>query len=822
MQTGGTKHSLLLVDGDPNSLRVLDVSLKKAGFQVTATTSAAEALAALEIAVPDLIISDTHMTEMDGFELCRRIKERPEWSKISFIFLSGHKSIEAKVRGLELGVEDYLTKPIYIKEITTRVRMLLQRQQRERLESSREGRTKFSGQLTDIGVIDLVQTIEVNRKSGIIHIQSRENRKGAIYFRDGKVIDAEVGRLSGPDALYRLFSWSEGLFEVEFKSIRRKDIIELSQQALLMEGMRRLDEWTHLLDTLPPLETVFEVDYQLLAKRLAEIPDEVNRILRLFDGRRSLAQVIDDCDFPDLEALSIIGRLHGVSVIYESHAAHAQDAPTVVKGPDPGAERLDRWLARGDSTQVGPTDGGHAEVPEAVDDISADEPGRAEEDFGEVRTAAGAVDPRLSEPEGLPEPDPQEASGWPADFLSGPEADDAGALPVAASASPGVDGLELEDGPAAEAPADVVSDGSDLSEPVQGAPTPRAATLHGHPQLAATFGEDLFADEGVSEEALFSDPPPTTGGNQPLTGIGAVASNRPVVAQTEGAAGAASEMGAAGPDVAGSQAALAAMVGRPNDVDTLTSTEMAAELGLPSNRRPLLIAVGVVGVAGVLFALSKAQIGPFGVAHKPVVTAAAPGPKKVVVPVEPDAAPITAPSPAPSPPVVAKTPSAAVAQVPPSPPVSAPSPAKPPALPVRPSVASVPSVPVAAKVVPEAPPASDFPAAKATCRKAYESRKYKDIVLACKRALEIKADAADVMVMLAHAELDRGRAGQALAWATKAAAADPNLAEAYVFIGGAEQEAGRRREAKDAYKKYLELAPKGQYANDVRAIIGGL
>src|SRR5262245_42084091 len=173
MQPGASKQRLLLVDGDPKSLRVLDVSLKKAGFHLTTATNGLEALAAIEQAAPDLIISDTHMAEMDGFELCRRIKQRAEWAKIPFIFLSSHKSIEEKIRGLELGVEDYLSKPIYIKEITTRVRMLLQRVQRERIESRPDVRTKFAGHLSDIGIVDLVQTIELSRKSGIIHIANR-------------------------------------------------------------------------------------------------------------------------------------------------------------------------------------------------------------------------------------------------------------------------------------------------------------------------------------------------------------------------------------------------------------------------------------------------------------------------------------------------------------------------------------------------------------------------------------------------------------------------------------------------------------------------
>src|SRR5919197_158917 len=94
-----------------------------------------------------------------------------------------------------------------------------------------------------------------------------------------------------------------------------------------MEGMRRLDEWGRLLEQLPALETVFEVDYKELADRLSEIPDEVNGILRLFDGRRTLIQVVDDCEFPDLEALSIISRLYFEGLVYKARGAHTSDSP---------------------------------------------------------------------------------------------------------------------------------------------------------------------------------------------------------------------------------------------------------------------------------------------------------------------------------------------------------------------------------------------------------------------------------------------------------------------------------------------------------------
>jgi CheY-like chemotaxis protein len=359
MDTAQSKNRLLLVDGDPKSLRVLDVSLKKAGFEVTTATSGREALTLLEASQPDLIISDTDLDEMDGFELCSQIKARPEWAKIPFIFVSGRKSIEDKIRGLELGVDDYLTKPIYIKEIGIRVRTALQRAERERMESRREGRTRFAGDLSDVGVVDLVQTIELNRKSGIIHIVNRDTRRGSIFFRDGKVIDAEVGRLSGANAIYRLFSWSEGQFAVEFKQIRRHDVIDTPMAPLLMEGMRRLDESTRLLDKLPSTSSVLEVDCRALAEELAELPDEVNSVLRLCDGTRTLQEVVEDSDHPDLEALTFINKLFASQIIF------AREAPDRGGESEPG-ERLAHWLSEG-----GAEDGAAAEDATASSEFAA-------------------------------------------------------------------------------------------------------------------------------------------------------------------------------------------------------------------------------------------------------------------------------------------------------------------------------------------------------------------------------------------------------------------------------------------------------------------
>jgi CheY-like chemotaxis protein len=304
-----SKQSLLLVDGDTRSLRVLEVSLRKAGFTVTPAVSVKDALDKLELHTPDLIISETKFpTDMDGFELRRRLRGAPDWADIPFVFLTTETAIENKIRGLELGVEDYLTKPIYIKEIVTRINILLQKKQRAGFDDRKDG-MRFAGRVADMPVVDVIQTIEVSRKSGVIQFVGPTGRQAAIYFRDGRVIDAEAGTLQGEDAVYRLLTWSDGDFEVMFRTVRRREAIKTSSQGLLMEGMRRLDEWSRLLEQLPPLTHRFEIDIAELTVRLGEIPDDNNRILRLVDGKRTLLEVIDASDFGDLECLQTIARL---------------------------------------------------------------------------------------------------------------------------------------------------------------------------------------------------------------------------------------------------------------------------------------------------------------------------------------------------------------------------------------------------------------------------------------------------------------------------------------------------------------------------------
>ena len=164
-----------------------------------------------------------------------------------------------------------------------------------------------------MALVDLVQTFELGRKTGIIVIEG--NRAGLVYLSEGRVIDAEAGRLRGEFAFYRLLSISEGQFEATFMSVDRPDKIGISTQGLLMEGMRRMDEATQMLEQLPPLDTVFEIDPQRLGTHPPEVTEQAKDFLTLVDGRRTLNRLVEDSDSENLGALQMIGKLIAAGVI---------------------------------------------------------------------------------------------------------------------------------------------------------------------------------------------------------------------------------------------------------------------------------------------------------------------------------------------------------------------------------------------------------------------------------------------------------------------------------------------------------------------------
>lgn len=118
-------HQILIVDDMPKNVQILGQILAEQGFNIFIATSGFQALKAVEKKMPDLILLDISMPEMDGFEICKQIKEQDKYSEIPIIFLTARTETEDILKAFAVGGVDYITKPFNIPELLARVNQQL-------------------------------------------------------------------------------------------------------------------------------------------------------------------------------------------------------------------------------------------------------------------------------------------------------------------------------------------------------------------------------------------------------------------------------------------------------------------------------------------------------------------------------------------------------------------------------------------------------------------------------------------------------------------------------------------------------------------------
>jgi len=401
------RNSILLVDADATSLRVLEVSLRKVGYDVRTAETAAAALQAALTSPPDLVITDTQLPDYDGFDLCRRIRRDPRTQHAVLVFLAADATPDSKVRGIDVGADEFLTKPVLVKEIVSRVRNLL-----ERRASAGVGGGGLSGTLANMGIVDVLQVMEAGSKSGTVRVVSDpvrsggfvegDREEGVIFFRDGRPVDAQLGRLRGVEAIYRLLLWEDGVFEAQFGPVEREDSVGATTQEILLEGLQRVDAWSQNLQFLPSLRSRLRVDLEILGRRRAPPPRDVQDLIARFDGRRTLFEVIASSPLDEIQTLRVIALLN------EDGALLPADESTG------DVEALEAWLA---TSEPGP---GSADLPTALEHamipspqtpseiLTAEQPGSSRVPLTRQTLPASYVGPLPSRAPAPAEPAPAE------------------------------------------------------------------------------------------------------------------------------------------------------------------------------------------------------------------------------------------------------------------------------------------------------------------------------------------------------------------------------------------------------------------------------
>jgi len=303
---------VLVVDDSLLIRRVLSDALEEIGYQVDTAENGAEALKKINQSRPDLVVSDILMPAMDGWALCEAIRRAEPTRDLPFIFLTTERDVPKRIKGLEMGADDFVCKPFSKEEVVARVGSVLRRASRGGGRSRRKGRTQVSGPThlaghsDQISVPDVLQMLSQNGKSGTLNLRGRS--VGRIYFRDGKIINAETRSLKGRKALFRLVAWPEAHFDFEPGIPERpaEPALEGSTSSVLMEGFKQLDEMRQLAQRLPRL------DEKIRSKATGtEAPFTVTQriILNAAAGGATLEEIIDAVPDDDLVACAFIDDL---------------------------------------------------------------------------------------------------------------------------------------------------------------------------------------------------------------------------------------------------------------------------------------------------------------------------------------------------------------------------------------------------------------------------------------------------------------------------------------------------------------------------------
>jgi DNA-binding response OmpR family regulator len=229
---------LLLVDDNPVIRELLQKSLSSEA-EVLCFSSAAEAIRRTDGQRPDLIISDYRMPGLSGLELLAQM--RIAFPQVAVVMLASRADISGPLASSGLLVEEFIEKPFFVEEAVLRIKRVMERVSLSKATHDGANSTSVRGTLAQMSVVDLLQTLDMGRKSCNLSI-THQGEQSHMMFHDGKLVHATLGKLTGEPVVYKVAAWAEGSFQIEFERVECPHTITHSTQSVLLEALRLYDE----------------------------------------------------------------------------------------------------------------------------------------------------------------------------------------------------------------------------------------------------------------------------------------------------------------------------------------------------------------------------------------------------------------------------------------------------------------------------------------------------------------------------------------------------------------------------------------------------
>lgn len=260
--TNSDRADILVIDDTPDNLRLLIRILQKHGYKVRPVTNGFSALEAIESSRPDLILLDIMMPQLDGYELCKKLKAEPQYKEIPIIFLTALEEAINKAKAFEIGGADYITKPFQVKEVLARVSNQLavrnlQRELQEKNQQLTEQNKLLQKEISDRQQVEMETTLLLRATQAISKSDDFESAIDVILGLICRTIEWNVGEAWIPNSEDKVLKCARGRYVSE---PRLSEFRKASWQLTFAPGMglpgriwqSQQSEWIEDVSTAQP------------------------------------------------------------------------------------------------------------------------------------------------------------------------------------------------------------------------------------------------------------------------------------------------------------------------------------------------------------------------------------------------------------------------------------------------------------------------------------------------------------------------------------------------------------------------------------------
>ncbi|HEY1416289.1 MAG TPA: response regulator, partial [Myxococcaceae bacterium] len=302
---------VLVIEPQASTRGLLQFGLVRAGFQVTSVRTAEEAERVLDQSpAPSLVVSETRLPGLDGATFCARLR-RSALAEVPVLLLTAQPSAAARAQALSSGADDVLAKPLFVGDLVSLAR----------LECSRApGSPTLVASTREVPVAAALRALLAGTRSGRLVLGT----SAELFFRAGQVVSAQVRSLRGERAFRRMLQLGEGAYAVHLGPVRATGDLSVDLRALCGPWAAGLAAWRALIRVSVPLEAVLCPDLRTLLAQISQLPEEVEPVVRLFDGERTVRAVVLESSLPESLVLQVTNRLYASGALLPARVARAR------------------------------------------------------------------------------------------------------------------------------------------------------------------------------------------------------------------------------------------------------------------------------------------------------------------------------------------------------------------------------------------------------------------------------------------------------------------------------------------------------------------